>query len=409
MSNTVHPGNYSLVWHSTGLYLTNTEGSDGAAGHLRMLPLLEDGTRRQTWTIERAPCGDLTINSAYERAGRFRQLLHEDGSAESTAVRLGLGFGDDPSRRWNLARGYPGCIRAVSAAGRHLWVDQGSYLGAALNHQPAWQWELIPLDGDQPADEASPYADVVLEDDPCVYWRFKDPSGFTVFDSSCHGCDGALMGGITLGQEGPFAGSGAALFDGRSGYVWCSGDHHLSGPELTFEAWVNGKEIGALLGSQPGETFVHLSLSPSSRSGSCAFSDQGKIALPSISNGPAGAFRHVVLVLSPGACSMYVDGRKVGSSAPAYSALMTPEKLLLGMDTLSGWSAFSGLLSEVAIYDHALTEERVMAHMNAARELGFGAGGQGTELQLPGGEYAELVYERAAKASLRKRSGHRAR
>ena len=46
---------------------------------------------------------------------------------------------------------------------------------------------------------ASPYADEVLDLSPGGYWRFGEPSGTALLDSSPNANNGTYLGGVTLG------------------------------------------------------------------------------------------------------------------------------------------------------------------------------------------------------------------
>lgn len=83
------------------------------------------------------------------------------------------------------------------------------------------------------------YAEAVLADGATLYQRLGELSGAVAEDSSGHSYDGAIAGGVTLGQPGALAdGDTAMRFDGATGYV----QHHASlpatGTTCTIAFWL---------------------------------------------------------------------------------------------------------------------------------------------------------------------------
>jgi hypothetical protein len=79
-----------------------------------------------------------------------------------------------------------------------------------------------------------------------------------------------------------------------------------------------------------------------------------------------GSYRHVAATYDANMLRLYVAGQLVGSSSDMRSMTPTTAPFLLGIESLGSTSFFQGSLDEVAIYDHALGADRIVAHVHAA-------------------------------------------
>jgi hypothetical protein len=219
------------------------------------------------------------------------------------------------------------------------------------------------------------YVAEVLADAPLGYWRFEESSGAVAADSSGNNRHATINGGVTLGTEGILAGSDdrSARFDGTSGYVQLPGTWGgADWTELTIEAWINpadpttGTFQSVVSGHNPS-TFAHFQLNNAGNSG--VYTDVGFVATPIIPATPTGTWRHVVITAKSGESKVYVDGEQLGSTiGTTFANISASSNVSIGLGHDNGrW--FFGRMDEVAIYDRALSEERVQFHFLA------GAGG----------------------------------
>lgn len=219
--------------------------------------------------------------------------------------------------------------------------------------------------------EAAMFAAEVLADNPIGYWRLNETSGTTAFDSSGNERDGTYVDGVTLGATGGLPGDDAAAsFDGLSGYVQLPGVWGNTSA-VTVEAFVNvqaarSSDIQAIVSSTT-ISFLHFQLDD--EGGNNVVYGRGAL-LPNIGENPLNVWRHVALVSKPGFSQLYVDGQPFGPSSSAGGLTITssPDN---GVRIGSGYNQirfFDGLVDEVAIYDTALSEERILKHFKATPE-----------------------------------------
>lgn len=248
---------------------------------------------------------------------------------------------------------------------------------AGQTESDAGSLTVIPITG--------AYVSAVIADSPLGYWRLGESSGTVAYDYQ--GGNNGTYYSATLGQPG-YSGADtdtAAQFAGvnsRVGDIDGTKINFTGFVSFTLEAWVNGaanqpdqstimvKGIGAD-GTTATEQFA-IDVS----GGKYRFfvrRDANTIYDTLASVGPNGAWQHVVGVYNETERTMtlYVDGevQDAGETSPVgLNTTTTPFTIgskRLGNDP-SYNGTFSGLIDEVAVYDHALTAEQVQAHYGAA-------------------------------------------
>lgn len=219
------------------------------------------------------------------------------------------------------------------------------------------------------------YRMTVLADGPVAYFRLAETSGTVAHDeTTTH--DGTFSGGVQLGQPGPGAGTLSARFPG-DGHV--SADSVATLPSGTYAAYT----IEAFVASEV----------PAGISGFvCAFTDASGGGGPAIfivdttrklrfavrgysvdSTIALGAsWHHVVVTSAAGKASLYVDGvldldGLVASPTPARAAFTIGALASSADGGPTFTQQFYGRISDLAIYAHALTPERIAAHYAARR------------------------------------------
>ncbi|WP_394837565.1 LamG domain-containing protein [Pendulispora rubella] len=217
------------------------------------------------------------------------------------------------------------------------------------------------------------YANEVMADQPSAYWRLGDGSGTSAKDSAgSH--PGTYQQGFTLGGNGVVSNDTAVRFDGQSGRIRLGDIFDFSNNvSCTLEAWVqwSGGGTGNIFSkraSDRGGTGYALFVSGV---------DGGRFRWTYLrQNGDRGtsvtfdtaaktAFVHVVATYDGNIGRLYLDGAEVQTSEFRDSLVGGQSELYLG-NNASGDGGFSGMLDELAIYEHVVSANRIQAHYKAA-------------------------------------------
>jgi Concanavalin A-like lectin/glucanases superfamily len=214
---------------------------------------------------------------------------------------------------------------------------------------------------------ASTYSDRVLAAFPSAYWRLDESTGTNAADSASTNT-GTYVGSVSLSQPGALTGDPdtAAGLDGTTGTVQIPSTTGVSpsGP-LTVEAWIKPTSLPAAGASSMilrKDSQYQLSITSSGALGFRLF--QGGVAqevdAPAGTASP-GAWSHVVGMWNGTKMTLYVNGGIVASAALSGSVDSTTTRPFLG-SAYDSWGFFSGVLDEVAIYPHALSNSEIQAH-----------------------------------------------
>lgn len=227
------------------------------------------------------------------------------------------------------------------------------------------------------ASEAGPsYAQLVRADAPIAWWRFEESSG-TVAHDEIGGHDATYAGAALLGVPGIVGGRGVSLggasrphatssspafrFPGRASYtieVWvlARGMRDFGRIASTEAASSNDTEGWYLAADANGNNLEH------------EFGTKGSYFRGLVWNGTLSPtkFQHVVVTYDGATTLIWIDGVRVASRTSPEQA---PDVGLLTWGCrLNGSNAVNCLdatLDEAAIYDHALAEDRIVAHHTA--------------------------------------------
>jgi hypothetical protein len=232
------------------------------------------------------------------------------------------------------------------------------------------------------------YRDIILGDNPVVYYEFDETSGTTAENSGSLGAalNGTITNPVTLGQ-GSFLQGGVA-YDFRGGRVTMA-PLTSSLTEWTVEAWVNTD------GSKKTRSHI-LSNDQGGWNDDVLFGlgvENGNLGVPAGSIGliqqaaPGGprdyvktefsaynAWRHVVVTASEsaGVLKLYIDGALVDTDSSMNVNLRFNGGDGIGTAHLTVGSrsgstdSYQGLLDELAIYDSVLGDETILGHFNAS-------------------------------------------
>jgi hypothetical protein len=211
------------------------------------------------------------------------------------------------------------------------------------------------------------YRDNVLYDEPLGYWPLDDLSGMTE-DASGNGIVGAVAATVVRGAPG--AVGNAMMFDGTGGIL-------LQSPitqgfsAMSLEAWIDKQ-------SAPWQTIVQREIWDND-DGFGLYADYStRVADFGHYNGPRadgtsfvqdGQWHHLVGTiedLGGGQYSykIYVDGVVETESTGMRSVAPSTIGDVRIAEQTGTWR-FIGAIDEVALYDHALTAERIAAHFAA--------------------------------------------
>ncbi|MCA9248424.1 MAG: lamin tail domain-containing protein, partial [Planctomycetales bacterium] len=237
------------------------------------------------------------------------------------------------------------------------------------------------------------YSSLVLADSPVSYWNFdeSDSGAQTAVDQT--GDNHGVFGGAA-GRTAGLAGLGAARFTGTLGdhvNVGDGGGDFAFSSGMTIEAVVapdaslgTTHQFEEIFRKEDGNNRILFSFQQFGTILSFGINDGGGYAeldmpldglagRPTLDDLTDGQPHHLAGVYnaSTGEKQIWVDG------AIAMSAIASP-----GVDMVSGGAAaafigssggssepFSGIVDEVALYDHALAAERIVAHAEAAEHI----------------------------------------
>jgi hypothetical protein len=225
--------------------------------------------------------------------------------------------------------------------------------------------------------EDAPYVAAVRADSPIGYFRLDETAGVGAIDFS-GGASGTYLGNVALGQPGAFPDAGTSVgFDGSDSAVSLANRFDFTGmTAFSLEAWIQPSFQGTFheIGSRWQQ--------PPDRAGFTWWQDGAGFGFERDASAMQaqlvaydGAFvenqwAYVVATYDGTTMAIYVNGKQ---EATTTSAIATPEvsltTLIGAANGDAGNATFLGNIDEYAIYDHALTPERVSAHYAAATNM----------------------------------------
>jgi hypothetical protein len=231
-----------------------------------------------------------------------------------------------------------------------------------------------------PDATANAYRRAVLADAPVAYWRLEEAAGTVARDEiGAHPATYSVTG-ITYAVDGAMAGSIAVSLDGKTARIVITGAFAFAGAApFSLEAWVKPSIVDAntrwitcrspLAAPLPSEGY-ELYFGASDAGTYLLFDRMHNGARSGYASGSLlspGSFTYLVGTYDGQQNRLFVDGNAAGAEATV-AGLDTPDGgALVWGDTAEGQlNKFGGVLDELAIYDKALPQERIVAHFHAA-------------------------------------------
>ncbi|HVM47136.1 MAG TPA: LamG-like jellyroll fold domain-containing protein [Candidatus Acidoferrum sp.] len=209
----------------------------------------------------------------------------------------------------------------------------------------------------------------VLADKPAAYWRLNEASGDTAYDY-VGGHNGAYQGGVTLNQPGisAFDMTGAALFDGSSGYVQVPYASALNTPTFTVECWVDqtggsGNQQAPFANQNNGAGYDLFSYP----AGPDQWAFQVSPGYDAFGTGGVALnhWTHLAGTFDGNNQILYVNGVPVATNQIGGFTANSAAPLNIGAgnnDQASPAFYWTGLINEVAVYSAVLTPNQILKH-----------------------------------------------
>ena len=231
-----------------------------------------------------------------------------------------------------------------------------------------------------PAGASPNYRDVILADNPIMYWRLGESSGSVAYDETANHRDATYIHNPFFGLRGGIRNdpNTAVGFNGFNQYALWAPSMSYSG-SYAVEAWVRlrrnpSPDAGptffntrSLIGEYTfdfqlvefeGIHQVHIDAGDGSQwlwNGYAPFDFQ------------VGPWYHLVAVVTPSGATIYANGGPIGSTSFSGTPLLfdPSHEVQLGTDTRYDFTWFHGKIDEVAVYDYALTADQIAVHYAA--------------------------------------------
>ncbi|MHC4496048.1 MAG: LamG domain-containing protein, partial [Planctomycetota bacterium] len=202
--------------------------------------------------------------------------------------------------------------------------------------------------------------------DLVAYWRLDEGSGTTAFDSSGNSNDARFEGSPAWVEDGKL---GKALkFNGSSDYLAAPDSESLdiNGDQLSIAAWINGEDwpganhavrkiadtgTGAIymIRVQPDTVRVYLN------------TPAGDTIVQGTTILATNEWIHIALTYDGAEARIYVNGQLDASMSVSGEITQSNNELRIGRGEPAGY--FMGMIDDVRVYNHALTEDELMSAM----------------------------------------------
>ena len=256
-------------------------------------------------------------------------------------------------------------------------------------HPTAYDWKFIPEAGETFHDEGSAscatvpaptpappsaYETAVLADKPTAYWRLEESNGTAANDQMKQNA-GEIRRSINLGIPGALPSDKAMNFAGTDGYIFVGSQPALNiQNDISVEAWAKPVALDGAThvivekgeGSIADKAQYRIGLHSTNFWQGCLYVANTEHCLEAPDIPSTSAWTHLVLVRSGSNVTLWVNGKPAKTATLAGALNTTDLMLAIGRGGSESTRYFNGGIDEVAVYDHALTPERVSAHFAAA-------------------------------------------
>jgi hypothetical protein len=221
------------------------------------------------------------------------------------------------------------------------------------------------------------YSSVILADQPIGYWRLGDPSTSVIAaDASGHSRFGVYSRGVLSAATGAIESDPdtAALFHHEVAWVTVpavSGDSFNLANGFSLEAWVinDGQPSVGRIVSRGWPAKFGFGWGLLGNNG-MRFTTYGIKDYDSSATIPTdGRWHYVVVVFdSTNTAHFFLDGVQTDAIPGPSQAAATDLDLMIGRNPASAVEEFfKGGIDEVAVYDYALSAEKIAAHFKASQ------------------------------------------
>jgi len=191
-----------------------------------------------------------------------------------------------------------------------------------------------------------------------AHWQFNEGQGTVAADNSGNGRQAKIHGAQWVEQGDGFA----IRLDGVDDYIDCSAAKSIpiTGP-VSVEAWIKPLSKAAGLSALMGQDLHSYLLSFYAIDevfwyiGGGDNNVRGKLIL--------NDWNHVAATFDGARINLWINGQLVASQQSKYQEINQREKLVLGTQGQPHLPRFKGLLDNVRLYNRALTEQEVVAHV----------------------------------------------
>jgi hypothetical protein len=209
-----------------------------------------------------------------------------------------------------------------------------------------------------------PYATEVLADSPVSWWRLGEAAGTTAADVQGV-TPGTYVGSIEYGQAGAIGDENPAVrFNPADSEITVADSASLDlGDVFTLEAWVNRNGVVGSSGGIIDKQFDAYVIEDVG-SGVWRLERSGVATICySTVDIPATGWHHVVCTKNGStSTNLYLDGADTTGTVTNSTCANNGSQLRLGRSTNGRWY---GLMDEPAVYNTALSADRVRAHYDS--------------------------------------------
>jgi hypothetical protein len=216
----------------------------------------------------------------------------------------------------------------------------------------------------------SSYSKVIVADGPRAYWRLGDAAGKPMADAMA-AFPGRYVNSPVVGSAGAISGDSdtAVDFNGTSSYATVPFNSALNSSAFSFEAWVRPASASgtyrAVASNRSWPKGWIIYINPSNAWSFWLNSGTTMLQV----NGPAivsGSWTHVAATFDGANATLYVNGVKVAARAVSSFNANATTAFMIGKGQPGDGYYFPGRVDEAAVYDRALSADRILAHFQAA-------------------------------------------